>query len=298
MNPSDTSLTEPRRIREDDLRQLFLDARTHNVWLDKPVPDSVSREIYDLVKFGPTSMNTQPMRLLFLRTAAARERLRPYLAPAYIDKTMAAPITVIVGHDLAFHEHLPKLFPHNPNANSVFEGKLPLIEATAYSQRQPSGRLSHHRRACARARLRVPCRGSTMQRWIANSSQTRGSSRISFATSVMAIIRSSSRARYAMISRPSARSSDCAASATWAYGGSNAVAAVMRPMRRVSSLSKELKTMSNSKQQTGGGPAEAVDAAELDALMQANIVRVFNERNSESAPCGTGRTLHGERNPL
>ena len=132
MKPSDTSLIESRRIQLGDLRQLFLDARTHNVWLDKPVPDSVLHEIYDLVKFGPTSMNTQPMRLLFLRTGAAKERLRPYLAPANVDKTIAAPITVIVGYDLAFHEHLPKLFPHNPNAKSMFEGKLPLIEKTAF----------------------------------------------------------------------------------------------------------------------------------------------------------------------
>src|SRR6476620_493170 len=72
------------------------------------------------------------MRLLFLRTAAAKERLRPHLAPANVDKTMAAPVTAIVGHDLAFHEHLPKLFPHHPNAKGMFEGKLPLIEMTAF----------------------------------------------------------------------------------------------------------------------------------------------------------------------
>ena len=132
MKPVDTFLTGSRRIKESDLRQLFLDARTHNGWLDKLVPDSVLREIYDIAKFGPTSMNTQPMRLLFLRTAAAKERLRPHLAPANVDKTMAAPVTAIVGHDLAFHEHLPRLFPHHPNAKGVFEGKLSLIEMTAF----------------------------------------------------------------------------------------------------------------------------------------------------------------------
>jgi 3-hydroxypropanoate dehydrogenase len=72
------------------------------------------------------------MRLLFLRTSAAKERLRPHLAPGNIDKTMTAPVTAIVGHDLAFHEHLPKLFPHQPNAKGMFEGKLPLIETTAF----------------------------------------------------------------------------------------------------------------------------------------------------------------------
>src|SRR5258708_35809124 len=100
MKSSDTSLIESRRIQEDDVRQLFLDARTHNVWLDQPVPDSVLHEIYDLVKFGPTSMNTQPMRLLFLRTAASKQRLRPHLAPANVATSMATPITVVVGYDL------------------------------------------------------------------------------------------------------------------------------------------------------------------------------------------------------
>src|SRR5258707_178440 len=132
MKPLHALLTGSRRIEDDDLRQLFLDARTHNGWLDKPVPDAVLREIYDIAKFGPTSMNTQPMRLLFLRTVAAQERLRPHLAPANVDKTMVAPVTAIVGHDLAFHEHLPRLFPHHPNAKAMFEGKMPLIEATAF----------------------------------------------------------------------------------------------------------------------------------------------------------------------
>ena len=132
MQSLDTVSSAPRHIDDSGLRQLFLDARTHNGWLDKPVPDSMLRKLYDVVKFGPTSMNTQPMRLLFLRSAAAKERLRPYLAPANADKMMAAPVTAIVGYDLAFHEHLPTLFPHRPNAKAMFEGKTPLIEATAF----------------------------------------------------------------------------------------------------------------------------------------------------------------------
>jgi 3-hydroxypropanoate dehydrogenase len=132
MQSMDTVPSTPRRIDDSSLRQLFLNARTHNGWLDQPVPDGMLRELYDIVKFGPTSMNTQPMRLLFLRTAAARERLRPHLGPANVDKTMAAPVTAIVGHDLAFHEHLPVLFPHRPNAKAMFDGKPPLIEATAF----------------------------------------------------------------------------------------------------------------------------------------------------------------------
>jgi 3-hydroxypropanoate dehydrogenase len=132
MKSPDASPTEPRPIDDESLRQLFLDARTHNGWLDKPVPDAILRNIYDLVKFGPTSANVQPMRLAFLRTAAAKERLRPHLAPANVDKTMAAPVTAVVGYDLAFYEHLPRLFPHRPNAKSMFEGNLPLIETTAF----------------------------------------------------------------------------------------------------------------------------------------------------------------------
>jgi 3-hydroxypropanoate dehydrogenase len=132
MKPLDTTLAGSRRIDDDDLRQLFLDARTHNGWLDKPVPDAMLREMYEIARFGPTSMNTQPMRLLFLRRSAAKQRLRPYLAPANVDKTMTAPVTAVVGYDFAFYEHLPRLFPHHPDGKGVFEGKLPLIETTAF----------------------------------------------------------------------------------------------------------------------------------------------------------------------
>lgn len=132
MTPLDAGPAGSQRIADEYLRKLFLDARTHNSWLDKSVPDAMLRELYDIVKFGPTSMNTQPARLLFLRSAAAKERLKPHLAPPNVDKTMAAPVTAIVGYDLAFHEHLPTLFPHRPNAKAMFEDKLPLIEATAF----------------------------------------------------------------------------------------------------------------------------------------------------------------------
>jgi len=132
MQAMDTMPGGSRRIDDNGLRQLFLDARTHNGWLDKPAPDSLLRDLYEVVKFGPTSMNTQPMRLLFLRTASAKERLRPHLGPANVDKTMAAPVTAIVSYDLAFHEHLPTLCPHRPDVKAVFEGKPPLIEVTGF----------------------------------------------------------------------------------------------------------------------------------------------------------------------
>src|SRR5258705_12825389 len=111
MKPLHALLTGSRRIKDDDLRQLFLDARTHNGWLDKAVPDTVLRDIYDIAKFGPTSMDTQPMRLLFLRTAARNERPKPHLAPANVEKTMAAPVIAIVGRNLTFQERLPPLCP-------------------------------------------------------------------------------------------------------------------------------------------------------------------------------------------
>jgi 3-hydroxypropanoate dehydrogenase len=198
MKPLDTLPTEPRRIEDDDLRQLFLDGRTHNGWLDKAVPDTVLREIYDIVKFGPTSMNTQPMRLLFLRTAAAKQRLRPHLAPGNVDKTMTAPVTAIVGHDLAFHEHLPRLFPHQPSAKGMFEGKSPLIEMTAFRNGSLQG-----------AYLIIAARALGLDCGPMSGFDNAGvdveffagphSSPISCATSAMAIIRKFSLARHALI---------------------------------------------------------------------------------------------------
>jgi 3-hydroxypropanoate dehydrogenase len=93
---------------------LFSDARTYNAWLDRPVPDELLRELYDLAKMGPTSANSQPLRLLFVRSGVAKERLRPALAPLNVDKTMSAPVTAIVAHDLRFAEKLARLMPAMP----------------------------------------------------------------------------------------------------------------------------------------------------------------------------------------
>jgi 3-hydroxypropanoate dehydrogenase len=103
---------DERRLDAGSLDQLFLAARTHNRWLDEPVSDEVLRELYQLTKFGPTSANSMPMRLVFVRSREAKERLRPALMPANIEKTMTAPVTVIVAHDLEFFEQLPRLMPH------------------------------------------------------------------------------------------------------------------------------------------------------------------------------------------
>lgn len=95
-----------------NLNRLFLEAHTHNKWLDTPVDEALLRELYGLTKFAPTSANSQPMRLVFVKSREAKERLKPALAPGNIEKTMAAPVTAIVAHDLEFYEKLPKLMPH------------------------------------------------------------------------------------------------------------------------------------------------------------------------------------------
>src|SRR5689334_13702697 len=86
-------------LGEAALDQLFRQARTHNAWLDRPVSDDTLRQLYDLMKWGPTSANCCPARILFLRTPEAKERLRPALMPANVDKTMAAPVTAILAYD-------------------------------------------------------------------------------------------------------------------------------------------------------------------------------------------------------
>ncbi len=96
---------------EAELKHLFLDARTHNAWLDRPVSDDLLKRLYDVARMGPTGGNSQPLRLVFVKSQAAKERLRPALAAGNVDKTMAAPVTAIVAYDLEFYEQMPKLFP-------------------------------------------------------------------------------------------------------------------------------------------------------------------------------------------
>jgi 3-hydroxypropanoate dehydrogenase len=110
---------------------IFLNARTHSYWLPKPVPDELLRQAYDLAKIGPTSANMCPMRLLFIKSKEAKERLRPTLSAGNVDKTMAAPVTAIIAYDLEFYEFLPKLFPQ-ADAKSWFAGQPELIQASAF----------------------------------------------------------------------------------------------------------------------------------------------------------------------
>jgi 3-hydroxypropanoate dehydrogenase len=132
---SDTVTTLPSQftspISEDSLNQIFRQARTHNGWQTKPVPTTLLRQAYELAALGPTSANTSPARFVFLTTKEAKERLRPALSPNNVEKTMSAPVTVIVAWDTEFHEKLPKLFPH-ADARSWFVGNQSLINETAF----------------------------------------------------------------------------------------------------------------------------------------------------------------------
>ncbi len=119
-------------IDASGLDLLFREARTHNKFTDEPVSDETLRDLYEILKFGPTSANSSPARFLFLRTKEAKERLAPALSSGNLAKTMAAPVTVIVAYDPKFHEKLPKLFPHNPDAQSWFTSNDALAATTAF----------------------------------------------------------------------------------------------------------------------------------------------------------------------
>jgi 3-hydroxypropanoate dehydrogenase len=119
------------RLNESGLDLLFRSARTHYAWRPDPVGDDDLRAIWELAKFGPTSANSMPMRVVWLRSAAAKARLLPALSESNRDKTMTAPVTGIVAHDLDFPDTLAETFPHTA-ARSWFDGKPALIEATAF----------------------------------------------------------------------------------------------------------------------------------------------------------------------
>jgi 3-hydroxypropanoate dehydrogenase len=118
-------------LEDSALDTLFRDARSYSKWQPKPVTDETLRALYDLVKWGPTSANAGPARFAFLRSKEAKERLRPALAPMNVDKTMTAPVTVIVGYDMKFFDQLPKLFPQNTSMGKLFQGNPELSEITA-----------------------------------------------------------------------------------------------------------------------------------------------------------------------
>ena len=121
------------RPRVDDaaLDALFRTARTQNKWLDRGVPDALLRELYDLAKMGPTSANCCPARFVFVRTREGKEKLRPALSSANLEKTMKAPVTAIVAEDVLFYEQLPRLFPH-ADARAWFTSSPDMAKETAF----------------------------------------------------------------------------------------------------------------------------------------------------------------------
>ncbi|MEX2200951.1 MAG: malonic semialdehyde reductase [Dongiaceae bacterium] len=119
------------RIDEGALAQIFLEARTYDAFRDEPVPDALLRDAWDLARLGPTSANSMPARILFVKSPAAKKRLEPMLSEGNRAKTMKAPVTAIMAYDLEFYEKLPKLFAHT-DARSWFVGKQQAIEITAF----------------------------------------------------------------------------------------------------------------------------------------------------------------------
>ena len=118
-------------LNEQALNQLFTEARTFSAWQDKAVSSELLHQLYDLVKFAPTAANTTPARFVFVTSPEAKAKLKPALAEGNIDKTMQAPVTVIVAADYQFYEYLPVLFPHT-DAKSWFVGNQAAIDSTAF----------------------------------------------------------------------------------------------------------------------------------------------------------------------
>jgi nitroreductase len=118
------------RIDITSLNQMFLNARTANGFTGQPVPAELLQEVYEIAKFGPTSMNTQPARYVFLTTPQAKARLAPALSAGNVEKTNSAPVTVIIAKDTRFFEHMPTIW-HGPNAKEMFEGNVPMAQGTA-----------------------------------------------------------------------------------------------------------------------------------------------------------------------
>lgn len=119
------------QLDDHSLNTLFREAHTHSHWLDKPVSDELIHQIYDLMKWAPTSANSSPARIVFVRGAAAKEKLLAAMAPGNVDKTRTAPVTAIVAYDLEFYEKLPVLYPP-ADARSWFAGNQSLIDTTAF----------------------------------------------------------------------------------------------------------------------------------------------------------------------
>ena len=118
-------------VNDEALDRIFRVARTHNAWQDRAVSPALLMALYDLMRMAPTSANSSPARFVFVRSPEAKERLLAAMSPGNVEKTRAAPVTVIIAYDSEFHEKLPKLFPHE-DARAWFVGNQPLIDITAF----------------------------------------------------------------------------------------------------------------------------------------------------------------------
>jgi 3-hydroxypropanoate dehydrogenase len=125
-----TQMMKP--LLPDAQAQLFTQARTHSTWHSRDVPDDLLRELYELMRWGPSSANSNPARLVFVKSAEAKAKLLSCVSPGNYEKTRSAPVTVIIGMDLAFYDKLPRLFPHDLSARSWFADCPELIYATAF----------------------------------------------------------------------------------------------------------------------------------------------------------------------
>jgi len=119
-------------LNESGLDLIFRQARSHNAWLPKPVAPELLERLYDLMKMGPTSANSCPVRIIFVTSIEAKEKLKPALSSGNMAKTMSAPVVAIIGYDTKFYELLPELFPHDQTAPKWFDGNAALIQETAF----------------------------------------------------------------------------------------------------------------------------------------------------------------------
>ena len=119
------------RLDDDSIQVIISGARSHYAWQDKPVPDALLEQMYEITALGATSMNSCPARFFFVKSDEARAKLAKSLKPKNVEKMMSAPVTVIIAHDLDFWKELPFLFPHE-DRRPMFEGKAAHIESTAF----------------------------------------------------------------------------------------------------------------------------------------------------------------------
>lgn len=121
-------------VDEKFLDRVFRNGRSQNGWLAEPVSDEQLKQVYELMKWGPTSVNCSPARIVFVRSEAGKAKLKDALSPGNVDKSMTAPVLAVVGYETRFYEDLPRLFPHNPAVKTWFEGeaKLGFAQTTAF----------------------------------------------------------------------------------------------------------------------------------------------------------------------